>query len=109
MRKNLLLLPLVATLLLGCATTTADYQLDSTRTYFVSGKQCTQYNVITEKNLSDKELVRIYGEVMSGHKDNMYQHKVSFYSSEEMMKDGIVDIAEVVEKSGNDYELYRAK
>ena len=46
---------------------------------------------------------------MSEHKDNMYQHKVSFYSSEEMMKDGIVDIAEVVEKSGNDYELYRAK
>lgn len=107
MRKSITVLGLAA-LLAGCATETANYTISSTETYFVLGEQCTQYNVIVDDaDLSDKDLTRIYGEVLSEHKDRLYQHRVAFYSDEEAIESGDYDVALITEVTGNDYEIER--
>lgn len=110
MKLNKILIPtIVVGSLAGCKATVAKYEIYSTEMYFKDGKQCATYNVIVDENLDEKNLARVYKDVLSTKDDGLYKHKVDFYSDKDLIESGKYDVGEIVEKSGNDYTFYEGE
>ena len=101
----------VATILTfaGCKAKVAKYEIYSSIMYFQDGYQCVTYNVIVDENLDEKNLARIYKDVINTQADGLYKHTVDFYSSKDAVSTEKYDVAEIIEDSGNDYTFKEAE
>lgn len=107
--KKLLVMTVTLGTLTGCKAKVAKYEIYSAEMYFKDGKQCATYNVIVDENLDEKNLARVYKDVLSTKDDGLYKHKVDFYSDKDLIESGKYDVGEIVEESGNDYTFYKGE
>lgn len=107
--KKLLIMAMTLGALAGCKAKVAKYEIYSAEMYFKDGKQCATYNVIVDKDLDEKNLARVYKDVLNTQADGLYKHTVNFYSNKDLIESGDYDIGEIVEESGNDYTFNEVK
>lgn len=94
-------------LLAGCVTFVPEYTKVSKDTYVRDGNECISYRVAVDKDMSDKDLQKVFDDVTSN--DDYYLHTVFFYSNKKLAKGGdAYDVAVLEEtESGTDPTLTR--